>query len=262
MAKYPNVYDAAFSWDRSQEALTYLKVATARIGREPRSVVELACGSGPIARYCADRGLTVYGVDRSTAALGRARELSTGLVPSGHWRPGDLASFRLPQRVDLAVVPMDGLGYLVEEGDLLAFFRAAHRGLAPGGVLAIDQTLHPEVGPPLPIRNRWNVSLRPRGALTVDWRNWGKPWGSPPRRWEEARITLRLPAHQRQMFWEAQPHAILRAGQLQDLARRAGGFREMEVYSDAAHRARRATLQRLPSLDGAQGARLVCWTRR
>jgi SAM-dependent methyltransferase len=261
LSLYPNVYDAAFSWDRSQEARTYLRVAASRRGRPPRSAAELACGTGPLARLWSADGLEVYGMDRSVPAIARARELSREIVPPGHWVLGDLRSFRLPRRVEMAVVPLDSLGYLVEEEDFLRFFRAARRCLVPGGVLAIDLTLHSEGAPPLPIRNSWKVSLRPRGILKVSWRSQGKSWGSPPRRWEVGRVAVHVPGRPNQIFWEAFPHATLSARTLGDLARKAGGFGEITVYSDAAHRARSRKMHRVPSLTRVRGPRLVCWRR-
>ncbi|MGA8276426.1 MAG: class I SAM-dependent methyltransferase [Thermoplasmata archaeon] len=259
LSRYPNVYDAAFSWDRSQEARTYVRVATARMGKPPRSAAELACGTGVLARRWASWGLEAYGLDRSATAITRARELTRGIVPPGHWLRGDLRSFRLPRRVEMAVVPLDSLGYLVEEAGLLSFFRAARRSLAPGGVLAIDLTLHPEGTPPLPVRNAWKVALRPRGDLRVSWRSQGKPWGSPVRQWEVGRVTVHVPGRPSQIFWEAYPHATLNARTLRDLSLKAGGFGEMWVYSDAAHRARSGKMHRVSSLNRVQGPRLVCW---
>ena len=259
--RYPNVYDAAFSWDRSREARTFIRVATSRIGKPPRAAAELACGSGPLARLWASWGLEVYGMDRSVPAISRARELSRDVVPPNHWVLGDLRDFRLPRRVEMAVVPLDSLGYLVKEEDFLRFFRAARECLAPNGVLAADLTLHPEGAPPFPIRNSWRVSLRPRGRLRVSWRSQGKPWGSPLRQWEVGRITVHLPGKRSQIFWEASPHATLSAGALRDFSRKAGGFEEPWVYSDAAHRVPFSRIRRVQALDRARGPRLISWQR-
>ncbi|MGP8072296.1 MAG: class I SAM-dependent DNA methyltransferase [Thermoplasmata archaeon] len=261
LSSYPNVYDAAFSWDRSQEAHTFLRVAASEFGRPPKTAVELACGSGPLARLWAAQGVEVYGVDRSPLAIARAQELSGSRVRPKNWLVGDLRSFSLPKRVELAVVPLDSLGYLVEEEDLIDFFDAARRCLAPGGVLAIDLTFHPEGARPLPIRNAWKVTLLPKGSLMVEWRSHGRAWGSPPRRWEEGRITVQVTGRPDQVFWEACPHAILSARALGNLARNAGGLEEMWVYSDAAHRARPAMIRRVRSPNRVQGPRLVSWRR-
>jgi len=261
LSRYPNVYDAAFSWDRSREAKTFLEAAASRGGRTPHSAVELGCGTGHLARLWGSWGLEVYGVDISRSAIARAQALSRGLVPLEHWLIGDLRTFHLPRRVEVAVVPLDGLGYLLDERDVLAFFRAARRSLLPGGVLAIDLTLHPESGSPLRIRNAWNVGLRPQGNLRVTWRSEGKAWGDPPRRWEVGLIHVRLPNRPRQLFWEARPHAAFSAHALDDVARTAGGYGRMWVYSDAAHRAGSGKIHRIGSISAAVGPRLITWQR-
>lgn len=258
---YPNVYDAAFSWDRSREARTFLQVATSRIGRPPRSAAELACGTGPLARLWASWSLEAYGMDRSIPAISRAHELSRGVIPADHWVLGDLRNFRLPRRVELAVVPLDSLGYLLEEQDFSKFFHAARQCLAPNGILAVDLTMHPEGAPPLPIRNSWKVSLRPWGKLRVSWRSQGKPWGSPPRQWEVGRVSVRLPGKRSRIYWEAYPHATLSAEGLRALSRKAGGFGKIWVYSDAAHRSPFRRMRRVLALDRVRGPRLVCWQR-
>jgi SAM-dependent methyltransferase len=259
--RFPNVYDAAFSWDRSREARTYLEVASSLRGNRPASAVELGCGSGPLARIWAKIGLDVFGVDRSPAAIARARELSARTVPSDHWLVSDLRSFRLKRRVDLAVVPLDTLGYLVEAEELTSFFRAAHRSLRTGGVLAADLTLHPGTGPPLAIRSAWRVSLRPKGDLWVRWESYGRARGTPARRWEWGRVTVRAPDGTPKVYWEAALHAALSARDISDLAEDAGGFSAMLVYSDAAHRARSRRLRSVKDGSRAIGSRLVAWVR-
>lgn len=262
LSAFPNVYDAAFSWDRRREAATYLQIATTLLRRAPRSVVELGCGTGTLARLWADQGLQVFGLDRSPSALARARLLGRSKISPDHWVLGDLADPRLPRRVDLAVVPLDGLGYVVEGAALGSFFDGAAGLLVPGGVLAVDLTLHPARGPPLPVRSSWKVELLPRGELRVRWASRGPVWGDPPRRWEEAVVTLRLGGEPAQTFWEAAPHAVLSAERLARLAREAGGFGAMRVYSDAAHRESSRRLRRSARPLSAQGARLICWRRR
>lgn len=261
LRRFPNVYDAAFSWDRSEEAETYLRVARALLGRRPRSAVELACGSGPLARQWARSGVEVYGVDRSVESIERARVLAEGVVPRGNWSVGNLPNFRLPHPVDLAVVPMDSFGYLTTGAAMVQCLRAARTALAPGGVLAMDLTLHPEDGPPLPIRNEWKVALLPEGELRVVWWSQGRAWGVPPRRWEVARILSRAPGGRRQVFWEAAPHSILSLRRLEGLSMKAGGWGPILVFSDSAHRGRAAPIVPVRDMGRLSGARLVCWKR-
>jgi SAM-dependent methyltransferase len=231
------------------------------LGHPPRSLAELGCGTGAVARLLARSGLEVFGVDRSVTAVARARWVSRGSVPPQNWLVADLRNFRLPKRVDLAIVPMDGLGYLIQTEALIDFFRSVRDALSSRGVLLIDLSLHPEGRAPMPIRSAWNVRLRPQGTLSVVWRSVGGAWGSPRRRWEEARITVKAPDGTRQVFWEAAPHAVLSARELGEFARTAGGFGEMRVYSGAAHRSRRSRIRRTAPGLLAEGARLIAWQR-
>jgi SAM-dependent methyltransferase len=261
LSRYPNVFEAAFSWDRSAEARSYLWAAWQMTGKSPTSAVELACGTAPIARRWASWGVEVFGVDRSASAIAWARRRDP--TPGGRqkWIVGEIQDFRLPHRVDLAALPMDGLGYLTRERELLGFFRSVGRCLRPGGVLAIDLTLHRTNSTPTPFRNTWKVQLSPRGALDVEWRSRGKPWGTPRRRWEAGKVTVRIPGEPKQVFWEARPHAMLSGPDLRDLAQRAGGFDDLWLFSEAAHRAPASRLRRVVPDDRIQGSRLACWRR-
>lgn len=259
LCDYPNVYDAAFSWDRTREASTFLEKGRSLRKGTVSSAVELGCGTGAIARILAGQGLTVFGIDKSRASVARANALSKGIVSRPTWIVGDLRTFRLPRKVDLAVAPLDGLSYLVESQDIIKFFRSVARSLTPQGVFAADLTLHPEGGQPLHIRNSWKVKLRPRGALSASWQSQGAAWGSPRRQWEVGRISVRAPDGSRQLFWEASPHACLSIKELNGLADTAGGFSQMKIFSDSAHRAREAEPRQVDPSGKLIGPHLVAW---
>ena len=261
LSRYPNVYDAAFSWDRSKEAATFIQVARSVLGHTPSTAVELASGSGPLASLWSRAGIRSYGVDRSASAVSWARESHRGVVPPERWMVGDLRRFRLSESVEMAVVPMDSLGYLVEEREFLDFFHAAHRNVVPGGVLEADLTLYPDHLRPVPIDSTWRVSLRPFGTVEVRWRSRGRAGGSPRRRWETCRIEIRLPGGGRQTFWEARRHVTLGARELRELSLRAGGWEAMRVYSSSAHRRSPHPLRRVSAIEGLAGPRLVTWRR-
>ncbi|KAA1058086.1 methyltransferase domain-containing protein [Azospirillum argentinense] len=98
----------------------------------PRTVVDLGCGAGQLARLLAERWpeTEVLGVDNSPAMLERARTTPSGV----RWLQADLRDWRPDQPVDLlisnaALQWLDGHERLFP--DLL-------RALAPGGVLAVQ----------------------------------------------------------------------------------------------------------------------------
>src|SRR4029453_8296828 len=56
------------------------------------TVAGLGCGPGHIARYLHDQGVTIFGIDLSSAMVGCATRLNAGL----HFRVGDFRHLELP----------------------------------------------------------------------------------------------------------------------------------------------------------------------
>jgi SAM-dependent methyltransferase len=79
----------------------YDVVADAAAGLEPRSVIDVGCGSGHLLRALLDRRriVEVAGVDYAPAAIARAREI----VPEGAFTVADLRTFQPTQMFDLVL---------------------------------------------------------------------------------------------------------------------------------------------------------------
>ena len=259
LERYPEVYDTAFDWDRVQEATTFLNVGKIHLGRAPQSVAELVCGTGSLARRWARSGLRVVGLDRNAYALRRARSLSKGIARSPAWVRGELRDFTLPQTVDLAVVPLDGLTYLVERAELIGFFQSARRSLRPGGVLLLDCSLFPKDHAPSPIRNRWTVHLKPAGSLLVTWQSRGRAVGTPRRREEVALCRVRSAQGQVQVFRESALHSVLSPVELCDFALGESKFRTVTFYDRPAHRERAGPPRKLRTIPEREGEYLVAF---
>ncbi|MDQ4145049.1 MAG: class I SAM-dependent methyltransferase [Actinomycetota bacterium] len=116
----------------------YLELASSA---GPR-VLELACGSGRLLVPLARAGHTVMGLDSSRPMLARAQarleragqEIAArvGLVN------GDMRSFELDERFDLAIVAVRSFAYIRSRPDQQAVLGASARQLRPGGLLALD----------------------------------------------------------------------------------------------------------------------------
>jgi ubiquinone/menaquinone biosynthesis C-methylase UbiE len=113
-----------------------------------RRVLELGCGSGrvtlPLARAGAAQGVTIIGLDLSSAMLDGARTKLASepaeVMAAVRLVEGDMRSFALDERFDLIFVPFNTLGHLHAIDDQIACLTTARRHLAPGGRFAAEVT--------------------------------------------------------------------------------------------------------------------------
>jgi SAM-dependent methyltransferase len=93
-------------------------------------VLDLGCGSGrPIARYCIEKGCSVFGVDISAELIALCR----GRFPDQAWEVGDMRALGLEQRFD-GILAWHSLFHLTPE-DQEAMFPIFAAHAAPGAAL-------------------------------------------------------------------------------------------------------------------------------
>ena len=123
------------------------------VGGGARTVLDLACGSGPVSRELTGDGRTVIGLDLSSAELRLAAERGPG-----PWIRGD--GLRLPFKDGSLDAVTSSIG-LVVITPLTALMAEITRVLRPGGVLAaIAPALRPLSPSDLRILARINTRLR------------------------------------------------------------------------------------------------------
>lgn len=111
-----------------------------RRATEPNLALDLACGTGSVARVFLANGLRVVGIDGSSDMLTQAEaglrpDVDAGLAT---FIQGDLRNFQLDKPVDIATVCYDAINHLESTSDLERCFACAAGALKPGGALAFD----------------------------------------------------------------------------------------------------------------------------
>lgn len=131
-------YDS-LTWDVDYEAVVdfYFDIL-AREGVNPRTAVDLACGTGSVALLLANRGLDVTAVDMSEEMLTVAAQKSGELENSPKFVCQRLQTLRLPRGVDLAVCGLDSMNYITDPEDCREAIRRIYRVLNPGGCFIFD----------------------------------------------------------------------------------------------------------------------------
>ena len=109
-----------------------------REGLQPRTAVDLACGTGSVAEILARQGLEVTGVDLSEEMLTVAMEKVMDMEKPPRFVCQPLQELRLPRGVDLAVCALDSLDYITNPDDCKEAIRRVYKALNPGGIFIFD----------------------------------------------------------------------------------------------------------------------------
>ena len=141
MNAYQNL---AASYDRLTNDVDYagwVDFAQAILEREgltPRTVADLACGTGSATRILAQRGYQVTAVDLSEDMLTEAMDKCADLPDLPVFAHQNLAELRLPRGVDMAVCFLDSLDYILDPGDCEMAIKRTYKALNPGGIFIFD----------------------------------------------------------------------------------------------------------------------------
>ena len=107
-------------------------------GLQPRTAVDLACGTGSVTAILAGKGLRTIGVDLSEEMLTVASQKSMELENQPMFLCQNLRDLYLPRAVDLAVCALDSLDYITDPADCKEAIRRVWKYLNPGGIFIFD----------------------------------------------------------------------------------------------------------------------------
>ena len=137
-------HDLAFSYDRLTNDVDYEATVDfyydilGKEGLQPRTAVDLACGTGSVAVILARRGLQVTAVDMSWEMLTVAQQKAQEADLSVQFVCQSLQQLRLPVGVDLAVCALDSIDYILDPKDCAQAIQRVYKALNPGGCFIFD----------------------------------------------------------------------------------------------------------------------------
>lgn len=141
MNAYRNLAD---SYDRLTNDVDYDAVVEfyrtiwEKEGLNPRTAVDLACGTGSVSLRLAKLGIRTTAVDLSEDMLTVAQSRCAELEAQPRFIHQPLQKLYLPVGVDLAVCALDSLNYITEPGDCLEAICRTYKALNPGGLFIFD----------------------------------------------------------------------------------------------------------------------------
>ena len=138
----PDEYDLEHVGD--EEDVTFYMDLAKRL--KPKSVLELACGTGritvPLAEEGARSGFSVVGLDSEVNMLKLARDKARHIPAAARKRlklvHGDMRKWHGREPFDLIIVPCASITHLLDLRDQLEVWRRAFQNLAPGGRFVVE----------------------------------------------------------------------------------------------------------------------------
>lgn len=112
----------------------YLQEILRRAGSAPKSVLDVACGTGNVSEELASRGFEVVGVDVAPRMIEAARAKNSSVK----YYVQDLAELDLGRQFDLAVCLFDSLNYVTDTDKLRQGLRRIAGHLSCGGLFIFD----------------------------------------------------------------------------------------------------------------------------
>ena len=137
-------HELAVSYDRLtndvdyEATVAFYEEILKREGLNPRTAVDLACGTGSVTAILAQKGLRVIGVDLSEEMLTVAQQKAAQLDNQPQFICQPLQELYLPRGVDMAVCALDSLDYITDPKDCREAIRRIYKVLNPGGIFIFD----------------------------------------------------------------------------------------------------------------------------
>ncbi|MFB0563293.1 MAG: class I SAM-dependent methyltransferase [Candidatus Lokiarchaeia archaeon] len=143
-AKFAEVYDLFVRADFHKEYYRFIIRILNKLKFKPESVLDLACGTGKLAKLFLDNGYMVEGLDISESMLSIARKRGLTVYQ------GNMVDFELGKKYDLILCVYDSLNYILKQSELLRCFKSVNRHLNEKGKFIFDMNSDFKINKVLP----------------------------------------------------------------------------------------------------------------
>ena len=108
------------------------------LGVIPKTILDIACGTGTFAIEMAKQGMQVTGVDISTQMLSIAKQKAREEKEKVEWLHQDMINLTLSKKFDMCTSWFDSLNYVLLWEDLLTVFQNVSQALTDKGYFIFD----------------------------------------------------------------------------------------------------------------------------
>ena len=123
---------------------------------QPKTAMDLACGTGVLCRILHDNGIEASGMDFSSGMIDIARESS----PQIHYDVANMITYCPKRQFDLVTCTGDALNHIADLADVERIFQNVYRYTAPGGWFVFDILNENEVSDSEPFEMDFTDDIR------------------------------------------------------------------------------------------------------
>ena len=123
---------------------------------QPKTALDMACGTGILCRILQENGIAADGMDFSAGMIAIAREN----CPESHFDVADMTTYRPEKQFDLITCTGDAINHIPHLSDVEKIFRNVHAMLAPGGYFVFDILNEDEVSDSEPFEMDFDANTR------------------------------------------------------------------------------------------------------
>ena len=166
--KFAQIYDSIMPDNFYGNYYEFVIEILQKLESKPASILELACGTGKLARLFLDRGYNIEGLDLSTNMLKVAQAKGLKVYQS------NMIDFELNRKYDLILCVYDSLNYLQKGSDLQHCFNSVKKHLSQDGLFIFDLNSDHKINEVIP-NNPVKTEYRKIGDIEFIWLNSTKP---------------------------------------------------------------------------------------
>jgi ubiquinone/menaquinone biosynthesis C-methylase UbiE len=131
-------YDALMAGVPYRLWADYIEEILRKMDSRPRTVLDVACGTGTVSEILAARGYDVTGVDLAAGMIEIARRKAERTGSGVDYHVADAAKMFLGRQFDLAVSLFDSLNYITDETQLAQAIMRVGEHVVQGGLFIFD----------------------------------------------------------------------------------------------------------------------------
>ena len=135
---FASVYDVFMEQVEYDQWLNHIHAVWDKFGLQPKTVIDLGCGTGSIALPLAKEGYDVIGVDLSPEMLTEADHKAMEEGVSLRFACQDMTELELGEEADCILSLCDSMNYLTEDGQLEDAFQSIVRHMKQESLFLFD----------------------------------------------------------------------------------------------------------------------------